>query len=156
VPAASTATSNLTSPLPRPTNLQALDDPQLEARVISLVKEVVAAGRSGSGLPSPASFYASRVLFNGKDLSHEQVAQQIDAGFAMFPERKSSFISEPVVIGRLKNGEGIVVRFKLALDMRGKKSLQEKAAYQVTIQDSGNQLAVTALNIQILETHEAS
>jgi hypothetical protein len=156
VPAASTATSNVTSPLPRPTNLQTLDDPQLKARVISFVKEVVAAGRSGSGLPSPASFYGSRVLFNGKDLSHEQMTQQIDAADAMFPERKSSFISEPVVIGRLENGERIVVRFKIAFDMRGKKSAQGKAAYQVTVQDGGSQLVVTAVNFQILEFHESS
>jgi hypothetical protein len=152
-PGANTGTIDVTSPLPEPANLQPVDDPQLKTRVVSFVKEVVAAGQSGSSLPSPASFYGPRVLFNGKDLSHEQMAQQIESGFTTFPERKSAFISGPTVIGRLANGEGIIVRFKLAVDFRGKKSVLGRIAYQATIQDNGNQLAIAAVNFQILEMH---
>lgn len=156
VQAASTTSIGVTSPLQRPANLQPVDDPQLKARVVSFVKEVLAAGQSGSSLPSPASFYGPRVLFNGKELSHEQMAQIVESGFTKWPERKSHFISEPDVIGRLENGEGIVVRFKVAFNLRGEKTFQGKAAYQVTVQDNGNQLVITALNVQMLENHVSS
>jgi hypothetical protein len=57
------------------------------------------------------------------------------------------------VIGRLPNGEGIVVTYKVAFDFRGNKSFQGKAAYQITVQDTDKQLIVTAGNFQILEMH---
>jgi hypothetical protein len=156
VPAASTATITPASAFST-ANLRRVDDPQLKARVVSFVKEFLAAGQSGSSLPSPASFYGPNVLFNGKELSHEAMAQQIQSAFAMWPQRKSRFISEPTVLGRLENGEGIVVSCKVAFEFsNGRKRIEGKAAYQLTVEDNGNQLVVTTNSPQILELHVSS
>ena len=150
VSASSTATTDFTSPPQRPANLQKVDDPQLKARVVSFIKEFLAAEQSGSSLPSPASFYGPRVLFNGKELTHEQMAQEIESALAKFPQRRAYFISGPTVLGR--SGNGIVVTCKVALEFsNGHQSIEAKAAYQLTVEDNGNQLFVTANSPQILE-----
>ena len=138
VPAASTPTIAPASALST-ANLRRVDDPQLKARVVSFVKEFLAAGQSGSSLPSPASFYGPNVLFMGKELSHEAMAQQIQSALAMWPQRKARFISEPTVLGRLEDGGGIVVSCKVAFEFsNGQKRLELKAAYRLVVEDNAN------------------
>jgi hypothetical protein len=58
--------------------------PDYQERVVAFVKKFVASAQSGSRLRPPISFYGPNIVFNGKQISHQALAQQIQSGFAKF------------------------------------------------------------------------
>ena len=50
-------------------------DPRPKARVVAFVREFVAASQSGSSLPPPISFYGPNIVFNGREVIHQAMAQ---------------------------------------------------------------------------------
>jgi Trypsin-like peptidase domain len=126
--------------------------PDYRERVVAFVKKFVAAGQSGSSLPPPISFYGSDVVFDGRRLSHQAVAQQLQFAFAKFPLRTLRIISGPTVVGPSQNQAGSMVRYQLAFDFSdGQKRLKGKVAVQLTVEVQGGQLVITSILPKILE-----
>ena len=119
---------------------------------MSFVREFVAASQSGSSLRPPISFYGPNIVFNGRQLSHQAMAQQIQSTFAQWPERVLHVISGPTVVGPSPNQEGSVVRYEIAFMFRNEqRHFEGKAAIQLRVEIQGDQLAITSISPRILE-----
>jgi hypothetical protein len=127
-------------------------DPRLKARVVAFVRELVDASQSGSSLPPPISFYGSNIVFNGREVSHQAMAQQIQSAFAQWPQRTLHLTSGPTVVGASQGGAGSVVKYEVAFVFKNdQKRLEGKVAVQLTVEIQGDQLAVTSVTPKILE-----
>jgi hypothetical protein len=129
-------------------------DPRLKARIVAFVREFVAASQSESSLPPPISFYGPNIVFNGREVSHQAMAQQIQSAFTQWPGRTLHLISGPTVIGASQDGAGSVVTYEVAFVFKnGQKRLEGKGAVQLTVEIQGGQLAITSISPKILEQH---
>jgi len=126
--------------------------PDYQERVVDFVREFVAASRSGSKLRPPITFYGPNIVFNGRPLTHQAMAQQIQSAFAQWPQRAFHLISGPTVVGPSQNKEGSVVRYELAFAFENdQKRFEGKASVQLTVQIQGDQLAITSVSPKIME-----
>jgi hypothetical protein len=121
-------------------------------RVAAFVREFVAASQSGSSLRPPISFYGPNIVFNGRRLSHQAMAHQIQSAFAQWPQRALNLVSGPTVVGPSQNQEGSVVRYEIAFMFRNEqRHFEGKAAIQLRVEIQGDQLAITSISPRILE-----
>jgi hypothetical protein len=127
-------------------------DPRLKRRVLAFVTEFVAASQSGSSLPPPISFYGPNIVFNGSQLSHQAMAQQIQDGFTQWPQRTLHLISGPTIIEASQDPGGSVVTYEVAFAFKNdQRRFEGKASVKLTVQIHGDQLAITSISPKILE-----
>jgi hypothetical protein len=127
-------------------------DSRSKERVVAFVKEFIAASQSGSSLPPPISFYGSNIVFNGRQISHEAMEQQIQDAFTQWPERTLHFISGPTVVGPSQDQAGAVVRYEAAFVFNNQqKRFEGKVVVQLTVKIQGDQLVITSVSPKILE-----
>src|SRR6516165_10775345 len=128
-------------------------DPKLRARVIAFVKEMVASGCSGSSLPSPISFYAPNVVYNGKQVGRDFIARQIEFAFTTFPQRSAQLVSGPT-ISPPQNSGGCTVNYEVVAILRNShRAFQATVSSQLNVELHGDQLSITNASPRILHPH---
>jgi hypothetical protein len=102
---------------------------------VAFVREFVASAQSGNRLPPPISFCGPDILFNGRQLSHQSLAQQMQSAFAKFPRHTLHIISGPTVVGPSQDQAGSMVRYEIKFVFSNwQKRLEGKAAVQLTVE----------------------
>ena len=121
--------------------------------MIAFVKEFVASGCSGSSLPSPISFYAPNVVYNGKLVGRDFIARQIEFAFTTFPERSAQFVSGPT-ISPPQNSGGCTVNYEVVAILRNShRAFQATVSSQLNVELHGDQLSITNASPRILHPH---
>jgi hypothetical protein len=150
VPNTSIARTDSTSPKYAGARID--QDPRLNKRVLAFVTEFVAASQSGSSLPPPISFYGPNIVFNGSQLSHQAMAQQIQSAFDQWPQRSFHLISGPTIIEASQDPGGSVVTYEIAFVFKNEqKRFEGKASVQLRVETQGDQLAITSISPKMLE-----
>jgi hypothetical protein len=127
-------------------------DPRIKSRVVAFVREFVAAGQSGSSLPPLISFYGPNIVYNGRQLSHQAMAQLLQSASTQWPQHTLHLISDPTVVGASQDQVGLVVTYQVAfVGKNEQRHFEGKMAVQLTVEIQGDQLAITSISPKILE-----
>ena len=106
-------------------------------RIAGMVRKFVAASSSGTSLPSPASFYADEVFYDGKAVKREFIRQELEAYYRKWPQRSYTLISGPFV-DHPQTQEDSTVTYEISFLVRNaQRAVQGKAAYQLTVEVKG-------------------
>jgi hypothetical protein len=122
-----------------------------EKRAVSFVRQFVASGNSGSNLPSPDTYYAPQVIFEGKLVTREHIARLVGIASKIFPERSIQIVSGPF-IDHSQPGPNIAVTYQVAGLFKNKMfGLQMKAAPRIVVRSEGGRLVIVSNTPNILE-----
>jgi hypothetical protein len=103
-------------------------------------------------LPPLISFYGPNIVYNGRQLSHQAMAQLLQSASTQWPQRTLHLISDPTVVGASQDQVGLVVTYQVAfVGKNEQRHFEGKMAVQLTVEIQGDQLAITSISPKILE-----
>jgi hypothetical protein len=121
-------------------------------RVVSMVREFVAASSSGSGLPSPSTYYDRQAVYDGKVVTRDFIEQDLQTYYQKWPQRTYSVTSGPFLAG---NNDGTFsVTYQLYFMVRnGRRAIQGKADYALIVDPGSGQPVIKMIVEKVLERH---